>query len=175
VLGVHEHWFETPQVSFAGHVPQSSVALHPFEIKPHDAPSCAQVLGVHADVPHWLGPPPPHSCPAGQSPQDTVPPHISNADPHCAPSCAHVRGTQSPPESESGTDPSPIGGAPASASWLASVDDSPWTEPSRSPPGNGSAFVSSSVDAHDASVSATADIATIPLALAPNHPIMQQA
>ena len=44
-----------PQVSGATQPPHTTTLLQPSETAPHDAPSCAQVLGVHGGMPHRLG------------------------------------------------------------------------------------------------------------------------
>lgn len=60
----------------------------------------AQVLGVHAVVPHLFAPPAPQVCPALQSPQKSAPPQPSPTMPQLAPSAAQLEGTQP----ESGTE-----------------------------------------------------------------------
>jgi len=99
-------------VSGPEQLPQSSTLLHPSETVPQAAPSWAQVLATHGDVPQTFGPPPPHKAPPAHDPQSTVPMQPSDRLPQFAPSWAHVFGVQpqafgspSPPHFSGGKQP----------------------------------------------------------------------
>jgi len=67
-LGAQPQWLLSPlppQVSGIVHEPQFSVSPHPSDRMPHEAFSCEQVFGQHAEVPHWFGPAPPQVSPDG--------------------------------------------------------------------------------------------------------------
>jgi hypothetical protein len=78
VVGVQvgvTHWlFAQSCVELHG-LPQLRTLPHPSEASPQARP--AHVDGVHVDIPHTFGPPPPHDCPVAQLPHETSPPHPS--------------------------------------------------------------------------------------------------
>jgi hypothetical protein len=114
-LGVQPHWLITPpppHTSGVAHSPQSSASLHPSEMNPHAAPSCAQLLGMHSDVPQRFVPPPPQTWPPLHVPQFNVPRHPSGKVPQFTPICEHVLGVQPqtfnsplPPQTSGGAQP----------------------------------------------------------------------
>ena len=52
---------------------QLLTAPQPFATGPQTDPAAGagQLVGVHAVVPHWFGPPPPQTLPASQPPQSS--------------------------------------------------------------------------------------------------------
>src|SRR6266481_401738 len=61
---------------------------------PQFLPCARQVVASQGAVPHWLGPPPPHTWPLGQSPQGRILPQPSEISPHLAPLAAQVVAVQ---------------------------------------------------------------------------------
>jgi hypothetical protein len=122
-----------PQLAGGVQPPQSTAVAQPSEANPHEAPTCAQVLGAHMLVPHLLAPPPPQTLPAGHVPHSTLPPHSSGDEPHSAPSCEHVLGAQTPasvePSAASGSAPSgntvPSGNGPSTLASPPAVPEEP--------------------------------------------------
>ncbi len=109
-VGLHPQWLAMPlppQVSAAGHAPQSSVPPQPSSTLPQSAPTSAHVLRLQA---HTLGsPPPPQVAGAAQVPQFIACPQPSATLPQSRPSIWQLVGTHPPP-------PSGAGGVPVFAS-----------------------------------------------------------
>jgi hypothetical protein len=85
----HPHLFGTPsppQLCGSVQPPQSSSPPH-WSLTVPQAPSSVHVFGMHAAVPHLLGPAPPQFCPGGQSGQRKSLPQPEGTRPHSAP-CA---------------------------------------------------------------------------------------